>query len=152
MNTSWICFCCTTTGTSFFWKGSIVDSQCCISFRCTVRWISYTYTYIHFFPDSFLIQVITEYWVDFPVTHWFLFGDLWGQNYFQMILGLFMLICNAFIITVFKWTSQNFLKFSALVFKVIIIIFKNLHIQKPFEFSMFWECKRNPQIWELLEK
>ena len=29
----------------------IVDLQCCVSFRCTAKWTSYTYTYIH----SFLI-------------------------------------------------------------------------------------------------
>ena len=31
----------------FYW--SIVDLQCCISFRCTAKCISYTYTYIHSF-------------------------------------------------------------------------------------------------------
>ena len=30
----------------FYW--SIDDLQCCISFRCTAKWISYTYSYIHF--------------------------------------------------------------------------------------------------------
>ena len=29
----------------FFW--SIVDLQCCVSYRYTAKWISYTYTYIH---------------------------------------------------------------------------------------------------------
>ena len=33
----------------FYW--SIVDLQCCISFKCIAKWFSYTYTYIHsFFP------------------------------------------------------------------------------------------------------
>ena len=31
----------------FYW--SIVDLQSCVSFRCTTKWISYTYTYIHSF-------------------------------------------------------------------------------------------------------
>ena len=26
-----------------------VDFQCCVNFRCTEKWFSYTYTYIHFF-------------------------------------------------------------------------------------------------------
>ena len=37
----------------FYW--SIVDLQCCISFRCAAKWISYAYTYIHsFFPSRLL--------------------------------------------------------------------------------------------------
>ena len=32
---------------------SIVDLQCCVSFRDTVKWFSYTY--IHSFSDSFLV-------------------------------------------------------------------------------------------------
>ena len=39
---------------NFYW--SIVDLQCCVSFRCTAKWINYTYTYIHSFfsfLDSF---------------------------------------------------------------------------------------------------
>ena len=31
----------------FYW--SIVDLQGCVSFRCTTKWVSYTYTYIHSF-------------------------------------------------------------------------------------------------------
>ena len=50
--------------------GSIADLQCCISFRCTAKWISYTYTYILLFLDSFPIKVITfEHWVKFPVLY-----------------------------------------------------------------------------------
>ena len=56
-------------GPSFNFYWSLVDLQCCISFRCTAKWISYTYTYIHSFLDSFPIQVITEYWEEFPVLY-----------------------------------------------------------------------------------
>ena len=44
-------------GVLFFFKYFnfiIVDLQCCVSFRCTAKWFSYTYTYIHSFSDSFL--------------------------------------------------------------------------------------------------
>ena len=37
-----------------FW--SIVDLQCCISFRCTAKWFSYTYTHIRSFSDYFPVS------------------------------------------------------------------------------------------------
>ena len=43
------------------------DLQCCVCFRYTAKWFSYTYIYS--FSGSFLIQVITEYWADFPVLY-----------------------------------------------------------------------------------
>ena len=48
---------------------SIVDLQCCVSFRGTAKWFSYTYTYICSFSDSFSIEVITECWVEFPALY-----------------------------------------------------------------------------------
>ena len=38
----------------FYW--SIVDLQCCVGFRCTAKWFHYSYTNMHSFSDSFLIQ------------------------------------------------------------------------------------------------
>ena len=34
----------------FYW--SIVDLRCCVGFRCTAKWIDYTFAYIHSFLDS----------------------------------------------------------------------------------------------------
>ena len=34
---------------------SLVDLPCCVSFSCTAKWISYTFTYIHPFVYSFPI-------------------------------------------------------------------------------------------------
>ena len=44
---------------NFYW--GIVGLQCCITFCHTGKLISYTYTYIHSFLDSFPIWAITEY-------------------------------------------------------------------------------------------
>ena len=41
------CFFFITFFKNFYW--SIVDLQRCVSFRCTAKWICYTYTYIHSF-------------------------------------------------------------------------------------------------------
>ena len=38
-------------------------------FRCTAKWINYTYACIHFFSDSFPIKVITDDQVDVPGLH-----------------------------------------------------------------------------------
>ena len=51
----------------FSWSKS--DLQCCVSFRCITKWLGYTYTCIPSFSDSFLIQFITEYWVEFSLLY-----------------------------------------------------------------------------------
>ena len=55
----------TLKGSNFFSLTSIlywgIVYLQCVSFRCTAKWFSYTYTNIHSFSDSFPIQVITEY-------------------------------------------------------------------------------------------
>ena len=40
-----------------------------LTFCCVAKWISHSYTYIHFFLDSFSTPVIAEYWEDFPVLY-----------------------------------------------------------------------------------
>ena len=47
----------------------IVDEQCCVSFRCTAKWFSYTYTCISSFSNCFPLQVITKYWAELPVLY-----------------------------------------------------------------------------------
>ena len=37
---------------------SIVDLQCCVSFRCTAKWIMYAYTYIYSFSDLFPYKLL----------------------------------------------------------------------------------------------
>ena len=48
---------------------STVDLQCCVSFRCTAKWISYTDTYVPSFFSFFSHLVITEYWFEFPMLY-----------------------------------------------------------------------------------
>ena len=50
---------------TFYWH--TVDLQCGISFCCTTKRISCTYT--HTFLDSVLMYVISEYWVEFSVLY-----------------------------------------------------------------------------------
>ena len=51
------------------WTTTVVDLQCCVSFTCVAKWFSYAYIHIPSFSDTFPIQVITEYWVEFPVLY-----------------------------------------------------------------------------------
>ena len=74
----------------FFLNWSIVDLQCCVSFRYTAKWFSYTYIYIyiHIFSDSFplyifctllrawLSQVQASIAIHFPTWRWCLFPRL----------------------------------------------------------------------------
>ena len=48
---------------------SVVDLQCYISFRYITTFFHYTDTYNHSFSDFFPIQIITEYWIEFPVLY-----------------------------------------------------------------------------------
>ena len=60
-----IVFCFTLLKKFFYW--SLVDWQCYAYFRGIAKWISYMYTYIHSFSDSFPLYVMLEHWVEFPV-------------------------------------------------------------------------------------
>ena len=51
----------------FIW--SIVDLQCCVSFRSTAKWISYPYTYIHSFSYSFPYRPLQILRVEFLVLY-----------------------------------------------------------------------------------
>ena len=68
----------------FSW--SISDLQCCVSFRCITKWLSYTYTCIPSFSDSFLIQFITEYWVEFSLLYSRSFLDI--SSIYSCVCGL----------------------------------------------------------------
>ena len=43
---------------NFILYWSIVDLQCCVNFRCTAKWFSYTYTYTHSIFFSFFFCLL----------------------------------------------------------------------------------------------
>ena len=49
----------------FYLYWSTVDQQHCVSFRCITEWFSSVYTCIDSSSNSFPIEVIIEYWVEF---------------------------------------------------------------------------------------
>ena len=53
--------------TNFFFNWHVVNLQGYVSFKCTVKWFSCVYT--HIFSDSFLLWIITSYWVDFSALY-----------------------------------------------------------------------------------
>ena len=55
------------------------------SFRSTVKWICYTYTYVHSFLDYFPIKAITQYWAELVFILWFLLSLY--CKYFLLSLG-----------------------------------------------------------------
>ena len=42
----------------FILYGSILDIQCCVSFKCTAKGFSYTYMYTHSFKDFFPYRLL----------------------------------------------------------------------------------------------
>ena len=54
-DTSW----CYSLAFILFYFLSIVNLQCCVSFRCTAKWFSYVYIYMYMISDSFPFYVTT---------------------------------------------------------------------------------------------
>ena len=76
---------------------SMVDLQCYVIYYCTVKWFSYTHTYIHSFLDSFPIQVITEYWVEFPMLYsssLLVICFIYSSVYMSVPISQFILPCS----------------------------------------------------------
>ena len=56
-----------THSSNLYW--SIVDWQCCFSFRYTAKWVSHIYIYIYIYKYWLFLRFFSEYWVEFPVLY-----------------------------------------------------------------------------------
>ena len=63
----------------------------CVTFCYTAKQVSSTYIHTHSFLDSLPIQVITEYWVEFPVLH---SRSLLGFGWFFVCLFVFYFLAT----------------------------------------------------------
>ena len=77
----------------FYWR--IVNFQCCVSFRCTAKWFSYTYTYLFFgffsiigYVYLFLLRVFLRLWNYLP----WLLAWLFSLHQAPSAKGAFLLI------------------------------------------------------------
>ena len=76
-NATFYCFYFLFYNLNFILYWIIVPLQCFISFCCTTKWISYSYTYIPSFLDFHPTQVSTEHWqssLSYTVGSHHLFG------------------------------------------------------------------------------
>ena len=95
------CCCCyvlaSSLGSLLFKKFLLQLIYSVISFRYTAKIISYMYTYILSFLDSFSMQSITEYWAEFPVLY---------SRFLLVIYCIYSSVCMS--IPIFQFKSSLF--------------------------------------------
>ena len=102
----------------FIFNWSIVDLQCCVSFRYYSSVVqlyihiyiffihththTHTHTQIYIFSDSFPLWVITKHWVEFPM--------LYSRSLFICFIhsSVYMLIPNSLFIPPFSFGNHKF--------------------------------------------
>ena len=107
---AWSLIHCTTREVPCFsvFNWSIVDLVCCVSFRCTAKWFSYTYIYIYFFQILFPYRLLQN----------IEYSSLCYTPYWLSVLYIYSHMCIYFFQILFPYRLLQNIEYSTLCYTV----------------------------------